>query len=103
MRYSFFPAEREHVPGSQGIRRDTEKDWRTIMAYSILFTSLFPDEKDVSLKLIHIQESIMYFIQAYDKVAEIVSDKDFSSVRITVKEVIAAARRMDRERMDSRR
>ena len=65
--------------------------------------TLFPDEKDVSVKLIHIQESIMYFIQAYDKVAEIVSDKDFSSVRITVKEVKAAARRMDSERRDSRR
>ena len=98
-----LPADREHGPCSQGISRDPEKDWRTIMAYNILFTSLFSVGKDVSLKLIHIQESIMYFIQAYDKVAEIVSDKDFSSVRITVKEVKAAARRMDRERRDSRR
>ena len=65
--------------------------------------TLFPDEKDVSTKLIHIQESIKYFIQAYDKAAELVSDKDASVVRITVKEVKAAARRIDRELRDSKR
>ena len=65
--------------------------------------TLFPDEKDVSTKLIHIQESIIYFIQAYDKVAGIVSSKDVSTVRITVKDVKAAARRIDRERRDSKR
>jgi hypothetical protein len=65
--------------------------------------TLFPDEKDVSLKLIHIQESIMYFIQAFDKVTELVRDKDVSPVRITVKDVKAAARRIEKEYRDSRR
>ena len=97
-----LPADREHGPCSQGISRDPEKDWRAIMAYNILFTSLFsvgkdeplryyyaqegdkrlirnetnhaaenveeadtlfPDEKDVSLKLIHIQESGVFCTQ----------------------------------------
>jgi len=65
--------------------------------------TLFPDEKDVSVKLIHIQESIMYFIQAFDKVTELVRDKDVSPVRITVKDVKAAARRIEKEYRDSKR
>ena len=56
--------------------------------------SLFPEEKDISAKLIEIQESIQYFIQAYDAVCENILGKDPVVVKITADEVKSAARRL---------
>ena len=54
--------------------------------------SLFPEEKDISTKLIEIQESIQYFIQAYDTVCENIRGKDPVVVKITADEVKSTAR-----------
>ena len=65
--------------------------------------TLFPDDKDDSSKLITIKESIEYYIQSYDKVSEIVKDKDPNVIRITSGEVKSAARRIDNEEGDGKR
>ena len=58
--------------------------------------SLFPDEKDVSVKLVQIQESIRYFIESYDTVLNQIAGKKPVVVRINADEVKAAARRIER-------
>ncbi len=47
--------------------------------------------------LTQIRECIEYFIQAYDKVLELIADKDPYVVRLNTKDVKAAGRRLKRD------
>ena len=64
--------------------------------------SLFPDEKDVSVKLVQIQESIRYFIESYDTVLNQIAGKKPVVVRINADDVKAAARRIERAEKEKR-
>lgn len=59
--------------------------------------TLFPDDKEVSFKLVEIQETIRYFIQSYDRVLELIAGKEPSVVKVTIDEIRSAARRIERE------
>ena len=54
------------------------------------------EEKDISAKLIVIQESIQYFIRAYDIVLNKIAGKNPTVVQITTEEVKSKARRLER-------
>ena len=56
------------------------------------YSTLFPSQKDISLKLKEIEESIRYFIQSYDRVREKIDGKPVAVVKITPEEVRNASR-----------
>ncbi len=58
--------------------------------------TLFPSDKEVSSKLIEIQESIRYFIQSYDIVNELIEGKETNVVLITSNEVKTVAKRLEK-------
>ena len=57
--------------------------------------TLFPDEKDVIAKLIRIQEGIQYYIQTYERVYDLVKDKNPTVIRVSTSEVRSAARKLE--------
>ena len=63
--------------------------------------TLFPQDKDMSINLIQIDESIRYFIQAYDRISDNIRDKEPVVIRISAGEVKSTARKMEKEEKPS--